>query len=118
MQAKSCAFNYLIEISDPSQTQKPIRLLVYDLNVVDSQFCRTADDASFRQNMAVGSGSKMASVYLDTNRGEASEINIPASMQTGGGFCENHADAAVQQPVGLARAIGHRHPKQNVFGVG
>src|ERR1700758_2411482 len=107
----SCALNYLVEIGYTSQAQKPIGLLMSDLNVVHGQFRRTADDASFRENITVGSGSKMASVDFDADRRTASEIDIPASVQTGGSFCEYHADAAVQETVGLARAIGHRHPK-------
>ena len=101
----SSALNCLVEIGYTSHAQKPIRLFVPDLNVVHRQFRRTADDASFRQNMTVGSGSKMAPVDFDANRRAASEINIPASVQTGGSFCEHHADAAVQEAVGLAHAI-------------
>jgi len=68
-----------------------------DLNVVHGEFRRTADDFSFRKNVTLGSGPEMTSVDFYSDWNETGEINVPTGVEARGGFCENHADAAVQQ---------------------
>ena len=60
----------------------------------------------------------MASINLNTHWNGARQIDIPAGVETGSGFCENHADAAMQEPQRLAGAIGHRHPEKDSFCIG
>jgi hypothetical protein len=84
---------------------------VRDLDVVHGQLRRTADDFSTSQNVTLGSRPDMASVDFYSDWNDTGEINIPTRVEARGSFCENHADAAMQQAQGLARAIRHRHPQ-------
>jgi len=108
---------YLVKICYASETQETIRLLVRDLNVVHGQFRRPTDNCSFGQNVPVGSRTDMTSVDFYSDWHETGQINIPTGVKARGGFCENHADAAMQHACRLSCTIGHRHPQYNVFGI-
>jgi hypothetical protein len=65
--------------------------------MVHDQFRRTADDFPFGQNVTLGSRPEMTSVDFYSDRNGTREINLPTRVDARGGFCEHHADAAVQQ---------------------
>jgi hypothetical protein len=64
---------------------------------MDNQLGRAPDNACFRLDMTVGSGSNMTSIDFDSHRNEAGQVDFPAGVEAGSGFGENHADTAMQQ---------------------
>ena len=60
----------------------------------------------------------MASIDLNSDWNKSSQINLPTGVETGCGFCEDHADPAVQQAERLASTIEHWHSKEESLRVG
>jgi len=57
----------------------------------------------------------MTSADLHANRYETGKINFPAGVHTGSGLGQHHADAAMQKPKRLPRAVGHWHSQKDVL---
>lgn len=93
-------FQSLIKIGHPSETKGATGFLVGNFNCMHHQLGRAADDAGFRQDVTIGGRSDMASVDLNSDWNKSSQIDLPAGVETGCGFCEDHADPAVQQGEG------------------
>jgi hypothetical protein len=107
----------LIKICHPSETKSLPGFLVGNFNGVHDQFRRSADDPSFCQDVAIGSRPDVASVNLDSYWNRSGQIDLPTGVQTGGSFCQNHANSPVQQTHGLTGAIGHWHSKKDPSGI-